>query len=351
MDSKQITVKSLSEHIDIHGVQKEARNSWDSEQRKRRRVEHWLIRFLPFGMVVMVLIFYGLSAPHTAHLLSLITPTFVGQYLAPVGWELGVLIVSALREAGLRNWLTASIMWILLILSIFINIAGGFIAVVSGATEANLQSDTLNQLFERFGDLPATYQVVLILVPFVGAVIPIIAKLAGEAVVKLALGKVRLERDSDEDRWMRDAARVMYTALLQEALKRGAGAKTAANWAQVVTDEMYRFRPQITDGRTADGIARRPVPIVLEPAHRPIGFISPPVSATGQADGQRTADNEPDKAHGYGQGYTRKKDARTIVREHLKAHPEDISMRVRDLAEKLDVGKTTVSEVIREFKE
>jgi hypothetical protein len=244
-----INMKHLTETLDISAIEQVARADWQRSVSKRRRLEHTLIRLLPWGLVVMVVIFYGLSAPHTAHLLSMITPTFVGQYLAPIGWELGVLIVAALREAGWRNWLTSTIMWTLLLLSIVINIAGGFIAVVTAATDIQLAQDTALQLLARFGDLPATYQVVLLLVPFVGGVIPIIAKLAGEGVVKLALGSIRLERESDDELWARESAKVMHGALLQAALKAGAGVKTAGNFATGVVEQMYRLAPVQTDAR------------------------------------------------------------------------------------------------------
>lgn len=42
--------------------------------------------------------------------------------------------------------------------------------------------------------------------------------------------------------------------------------------------------------------------------------------------------------------------ARDKIRQHLMTYPEDISLQVRVLAAKLNVSKTTVSEVQREFK-
>lgn len=245
-----ISMKVLQETIDISEVEKGARAEWEREHRKRRRVEQWIIRLLPFGLILMVGIFYGLSAPHTAALLSLITPNFVGQYLAPLGFELGILIIAALIEAGMRSRAAHLILWVLLILSVVINIAGAFIAVVSLATGIVLSGDTVAQLLGRFAELPATYQVVLVLVPFIGAAIPIVSKLAGEVVVKIALGKIRLERESDEQLWAKESQKVMRGALLQAAMKMGAGVKTAGNWAASVADQMYGYiEPQQSNTR------------------------------------------------------------------------------------------------------
>lgn len=48
-----------------------------------------------------------------------------------------------------------------------------------------------------------------------------------------------------------------------------------------------------------------------------------------------------------GQGYNKRTDARDIVRQHLADNPEDFDLSVRELADKLKVGKTTVSDVRR----
>lgn len=76
------------------------------------------------------------------------------------------------------------------------------------------------------------------------------------------------------------------------------------------------------DGRTADNIL-------------------PALSVRTGADGQRT-----DSGH----GFERNAKGKEIVRQHLTEYPEDVTAKVRELAERLGVGRTTVSEVQREFK-
>jgi len=75
------------------------------------------------------------------------------------------------------------------------------------------------------------------------------------------------------------------------------------------------------------------------------GHLSAPLSAgqltDGQADGQRTTT---------GQGYTKRTDARTVVWDYLSSNPDAVTMNVRQLAELLGVGKSTVSDVQREYK-
>lgn len=72
------------------------------------------------------------------------------------------------------------------------------------------------------------------------------------------------------------------------------------------------------------------------PRLRPVSM-----SALSAVDGHRTDT---------GQGYGKQMDARTIIRTHLDSHPEDAALTVRELAAKLNVGKSTVSEVLREVR-
>ena len=285
----------------------------------------------------MVLVFYGLSAPHTAHLIGMITPNFVGQYLAPIGFELGVLIVAALIEANWRNYITVGILWFLLLLSIVINVAGSFIAVIDAATTANISGDTMGQLLGRYSDLPATFQVVLALVVPVGVLIPIIAKLAGEGIVKLALGKVRLEQQSDEQRWAENRVSRVYTHLYNEALRMGAGTKTAANWAQSVVAGLYR--EDVAQMQT-NAASKQHLPVPSQPA-RAMGFmgqlgqsgtvqISPKpaeiVSTIDQPQVQKDSNDSPDA------GLSDVRVKKSHVVEWLRANPEMLYLDNRTLS-------------------
>ena len=73
--------------------------------------------------------------------------------------------------------------------------------------------------------------------------------------------------------------------------------------------------------------------------------MPPRLSALSAADGQRT-----DSGHATGQNYSKRTDARTLVEEYLIANPEAITMKVRELADIIGVGKTTVSDVIKGMK-
>lgn len=259
-----VSAKVLSEIIIVDAVIEEARKEWEKRQRGRRRIEQWVIKLMPAGMIVMAVVFYMLSAPHTSYLLNMITP---GRGdVAPIGWEFGIIIVAAFIAAGWQNWVTQSILWILLGLSVLINIAGGFIAVINAA-EINLAGETIGGLLGRVGELPATYQIVLILTFPIGFVIPIIAKFTGEAVVKMTLGIVRFETQNDEERWIQERPMVAHSALFQAAIQKGAGAKTAGNWAAAVVQALYREDVRRMSAAVGEQRIR-----VLDLERLPIGF-------------------------------------------------------------------------------
>lgn len=358
-------IRALVEKIDIASVETQARVNWAKRQRAQRRVEEWLVRLLPFGLVVMVIAFYLLSSPHTGSILDLITPGM--GWAAPVGFELGILITAALRERGIKNPLTLGLLITLIAMSIMINIAGGFMSILAmGGQE--LTGKTIDELLGGFSQLSAVYQVALFIVAPIGAAIPFVAALAGEVLIKLASGRVGFERETDDQKWARAAGAVMYNALLQEALKSGVGTKTAGNWAQTVVDQLYRYRPAEiqpqpaplsgisrtngqpdgrTDNRTSGQHAPIPARAHAEPAKPPMGFVSAFQRTDNRTDGQ--PDNAADKGHGYGRDYTRTADARTRVLNHLADNPADVNLTVRALADKVGVGKTVAAEARREF--
>lgn len=368
--SGYVSIKVLQESINITEVEKEARATWEREHRKRRRVEQWIIRLLPFGLILMTMIFYGLSAPHTAALMSLITPTFVGQYLAPLGFELGILIIAALLEAGMRSRAAHLVLWVLLILSIVINIAGAFIAVVSLATGVVLEADTIDQLLQRFTSLPATYQVVLALVPFIGAAIPIVAKLSGEVVVKIALGKIRLERESDEQLWAKESAKVMRGALLQAALKMGAGVKTAGNWSSSLAEQMYSYTQPDNMGSTVKAVGKsfsvQPQFEAQPTAMHRGSALFPGMNSLNSVNGANGTNLENSIQHGSYETssldsvnspiqYTKRMDAKDVTRQYFNDHPENLRMKLDDLVIEIEqstgvkVGRTSVHNVSKEF--
>lgn len=366
----QITAKDLSLTINVGNIEEEVRAAWEQKQKARRGLVQWMVRALPLGLLIMLVVFYTLSAPHTAGLIEKITPGW--GMVAPIGFELGVLIVSMLIESGWKNKESVRILRLLLGISIAINVGGGLISVITSSLTLELQRHTIQDLLARLPELPAEAQIVLIfLVIPMGVTIPVMSKWSGETLIKMALGKVQLTTESDEDRWLRERRKVLQQGLFSKAITMGAGQATAGEWSQRMVYQWYREAPQehavtvdaYASSKLPDGSAM-PAPV----ASRDFGF-------GGIADNRTTGQygltgNSVQEGHGLqagnvhnvhenpdsgrtdsGQTSGRKRDAREIVREYLKANPDSVNMNVRSLADLLRVGKSTVSEVQREFRE
>lgn len=316
-DKKYIRFQDLSDIVDIGAVEIKARKDWEKQQRRQRRLEQWMMRGMPFGLLVMAIVFYLLSAQHTAMIVNMITPGW--GWVAPVGFELGIVIIAAIREAKWRTWLTQSVMLGLIGMSIIVNVAGGFLSVVEFGTQQSVAVTvdatnstavaglTMLALLEKFGTLPAVYQVALLIVVPFGVAIPVLASMVGESLVKLALGRIRLETDDDNARWLNEMGRVMYNALLQAALKAGAGAGTAAKWAKAVTSGMSDYEP-LTDARGQKQIpastqvagalgflgipGQKALPRTV-PGQSQTMFVSQSVPAAGASDAQNDRQDSP----------------------------------------------------------
>lgn len=368
----QLTKKDLSLKINIGEIEESARAKWDKQQTRRRNISQWLVRLLPPALIVMLLVFYMLSAPHTAELLDRITPG-MGR-VAPIGFELGVLIVAALREAGWKNaeWrkdITRWILYCLLGISICINVAGGFIAVIASSLPEGVMTSNIETLLGQFPVLPAVSQIVLILVLPLGVIISIMVKFAGEAVVKFSLNKITLTAQTDADLWLKDRRKALQQGLYEAAIKLGAGAVTAGDWSQQMVTHWYRetrdSAPQPAPQPDALG---QPLPDTA-PAHIPTparaemgfaGLVDKRTDGLTGLNGIHAQHDLPVASHivpnvhsnGQTDGRTkgRVRNASEIVRAHLRENPADVNTDVRKLGERLGVSKTVVSNVQKEFR-
>jgi hypothetical protein len=172
-------------------------------------------------------------------------------------------------------------------MSMAINVVGGFMAVVSmgvGSDMVNgvpIQQLNMLSLLDQFGIIPAGYQAALLLVVPLGIIIPLIAAAVGHIIIRMALGRVKLEQDTDEQRWAKEAAGVMYQALMSEALRIGATTTTAAKWAQAVSDTIPTCERFVVDRRsrtTSSANAQNGAKVYIMFAVR----LAPPDALTGK---------------------------------------------------------------------
>lgn len=306
----QVTLRDLNEWIDIQAEQDSARSAFEAQQSRRRNLNGWLVVLLPWSQLIVFAVFYLLSAPHTVYLVERITPG-AGK-LAPIGLELGVIFVAAMRQKGWRNLLTFGVLWSLMLVNVIINVGGGFIAVVQSATAQDMTRLTLPEIMGRFGTLPAEYQILFPLVVIIGALVPVMGKFSGEAMIKLATGEIKLESVSVEDLWLKEQPTQVKSALMRAALKKGAGARTAGAWAQRIVDELYGDDDEDDKPvRAISGQSRVPSVPTVSTVHAEMGFAAklPP-----QTDTQNSEDT------GTRETVLRAK----MVAEWVDSHPEEV---------------------------
>ena len=79
---------------------------------------------------------------------------------------------------------------------------------------------------------------------------------------------------------------------------------------------------------------------------RSVSVQSEPVLSGGLSAALSSGQPDADKSgHGTGHGYSKRTDAREQVRQWLTDNPDDLTLTVRELADKIGVGKSTVGEV------
>lgn len=375
----RITLAELGLLISTGDIEEEARKKWDKQEKARRGLSQVVVSLMPLLVLVMMAVFYLLSAPHTAELLDKITPGY--GWVAPIGFELGVLIVSALRELGWKHadWRrdpSRFILGLLMFISITINVFGGFIAIVT--KDSALKLSTVQDLLGALPTLPATSQILLIgLVIPIGIVIPIMAWYSGETLIKLALGRIQLSAENGEDRWLKDRRKILQQALFTEAIKHGAGQATAGQWSQTMVYRWYKEVIHEDQVAPTDARARAAVERLGEPTaaysnqQREVGFgglitdngrrgqtgqigfsgtqVQPfagsPVHSVRLDEGTngRTTDN--------GRTAGRDPNARARIAAYFDAHPEAVYLKSRDLEEIIDAKKTTINAVQQIYRQ
>lgn len=281
----RITQRQLSEQIDTVHTAERARSAWEGQQRRRLTLVGWIIKAMPWMLLMMAVIFFALSAPHTAGVMNLITP--VAGSFAPLAWEFGIIIIAAFRERGWRGHGLTAVLYTLLGMSIIINISGGVAFVIAALPEGMVAASELPlpALIAQFGQLPALYQIAFLLAVPVGVMIPIVAKLTGEAVIRLAFGTITLEEHDAEHEWLQVRREVVRAALFEAAISLGAGPTTAGKWAGRVIDQMYPDDGEIrafSRDSVGEGYMATPQPT----NQRETGFLAYAGQRTGDRTGQ-----------------------------------------------------------------
>ncbi len=301
----------MNEIVDVETIYREERQRWFHDEAPRKGVREAIADSVPYWIVLVAGVLYALSAPHTAGVFDKLTPGW--GWISPIGVEFGLLYAAFRRRldrdtAEKTPWTLWALEVLLFITAMLVNGAGAFTSVIAST---KLDSLSFAAIAEGFGNLPATGQAALIMAVLAAFIIPIGALVAGEQIAALALER-RGGPDFREVRWREVEFSMVYRAVFVRYLHGGLPDRDAKNRALAEVK-----------GYLSAGIAS------------PVRSLS---AGTGQG-----ADGQP-------------KRVKAEVHAFLAEHPPAAEMSVNQLLSALSeqgvrAGRTTVSEVLKEWKE
>jgi hypothetical protein len=327
------------QRIDVALIRYQARARWMAEQRRRITFLDRVEMSVPWWLIIIAATLFALSAPHTAATFAALTPA-VGV-IAPFFVEFG-LLYAAFRRKQLRQRgeKVPEIVWLLEVLlfvtAVVVNGAGAFSAVIA---HVGLGELSFGQMLGRFGDLPATSQVALFLVPVAALIVPIGTAVAGEGLAALVLERKQV-RDDFEERWNAVAPQRLYTAFFDALIDAEVTVGKANQLAQAYARSAYLSVPAEKDGKgqkdkgqITDGEDSKKTP------------VDTPEQASGQAketeNGQFS--DTPEQAQGTAGTAGRRArnpNAYTDAVRLLSENPDWIHLSVRALEQQTGISKS-----------
>lgn len=309
----------MSDILDMQMIYRQERQRWLKEEAPRKSIRDVIADSVPYWIILVALVLFGLSAPHTAGVFDKLTPGW--GWLAPIGVEFGLLYTAFRRRLlnvskQILPWTLWALEVLLFLTAMLVNGAGSFTSVVAAS-----QLDTLSfaAIIEGFGQLPATSQAALIMAVLSAFIIPIGTLVAGEGLAALALEK-RSISDFGEQRWQEVEFTVIYRAVFVRYMQQGLPEKDAR--LRAATEVRGYLGKSHSSG---------------------VRLLSAGNGQTGQGANGRTADRQNGSVK---QG----------IRAFLDDHPTLERQSINDVLSALQTagiqgGRTSVAEVLAERKE
>ncbi|MEO8612997.1 MAG: hypothetical protein ABI690_34205, partial [Chloroflexota bacterium] len=124
----------MNEIIDLEKLYRQEQRRWLREEAPRRSFRDLLTGSVPYWIVVVALVLYGLSAPHTAGVFDKLTPGW--GFIAPIGVEFGLLYAAFRRRLANSQkeplpWTLWALEILLFLTAMLVNGAGAFSSVVA----------------------------------------------------------------------------------------------------------------------------------------------------------------------------------------------------------------------------
>src|SRR5271165_2793324 len=105
----------MNEPIDLETLYRQERQRWLREEAPRKSFRDRIAESVPYWIILVALVLYGLSAPHTASVFDKLTPGW--GWIAPIGVEFGLLYTAFRRRLAIaRQELLPWTLWALEIL-------------------------------------------------------------------------------------------------------------------------------------------------------------------------------------------------------------------------------------------
>src|SRR6185503_4080075 len=131
----------MSEFLDIQAIYRQERQRWMKEEAPRKSVRDGIAESVPYWIILVALVLFGLSAPHTAGVFDKLTPGW--GWLAPIGVKFG-LLYTAFRRRLINTakqplpWTLRALEILLFLTAMLVNGAGSFTSVVNATQLINL---------------------------------------------------------------------------------------------------------------------------------------------------------------------------------------------------------------------
>ena len=303
----------MNETLDMETIYREERKRWLREEAPRRSFRDVVADSVPYWVVIVALVLFGLSAPHTAEIFNMLTPGW--GFIAPVGVEFGLLYAAFRRRLAKSRehtlpWTLWAMEVLLFVTAILVNGAGSFVSVVAAN---HLESLSFSAIVNSFDALPATSQAALVMAGLAAFIIPIGTLVAGDGLADLTLEQHE-RTDFRERQWQEVEFTVVYRAVFVRYMQTGLDERDARRRA------LSEVKGYLGTGQSSS-----------------VRLLS---AGTGQSEqrGHRTNGRHGVKAR---------------VREHLDSNPDLEALSVNQVLSELTsagvrAGRTTIAEVLAE---
>lgn len=217
--------------IDIDAIRAETKRRWKASNQDQRGFLALIDKTVPGWLIIIAMVMYALSAPHTASMFEKITPGW--GWVSPLGVEFGLVYVAFRRKRSEKRHLkTPWSSWIMVILlfitSIVVNGAGALSAAVTATGITDL---SFIQVVQQFGTFPVLTQVAFLLVILAALIIPLGTTVAGEGLAALFFDRDLASDDLDK-RWVEveyhELRQAFFTAYTRAGMRPGEAKRQAS---------------------------------------------------------------------------------------------------------------------------